>query len=651
MSPSLLPAPPPVSPSLVPAPPLKEWDVKQAKEGYHYMRDGVRVQAVRQNSGYLTFQRLCKCGCSEVAATNKQYNGYSKACWMIEQDRKALNEQRRADGTLPPFDSQESDSGKFYQRGETIGKAQSNGKVVKFNRLCGCPMACLRPVPDGKTMHGEPFKYAAGCSYAERCVETGCEKGQKHPSGRCCGCEQKHNHPDQKCKCGHSLPKKKTQCSNCDRKDEVASRKAARVHEVQTYLDDGTGLLPDPGGVSNAVARQVYVVQNAQDDYRPGLFVRGGNLWSRACVHVDDGKRCGQQAINGDHCNQHGGGYRCESGAHMDETPPCAKYTLGVTAGINGHPRPDLAGTRVCLRCLKQMDPANVAVKVYVHKEHLLLAGTVEVLRDRGWGWLVCGATNIATHDCEAGPSRRRMDLRLSMSARFLVDVEGDEHEHADRDTSCEHAKLAGHLVDAGAIGMSKAEAELYSDDLPDDLELERLAETDADTPEYVRLRAARKRLQARLLRDARTRDRVGTVVPKLRVLRINTDAFVAADGTRVGSLFANTHIQSEADVLKLKPSALFQPAVVQLAERIIDLYMAQLDDAFVDTHKQLDVEYLRYSGCRRDGLDTTNAVPALLAERAKRARETNDDDDDARRAAYKRAAAERKAGKQKAVD
>ena len=57
---------------------------------------------------------------------------------------------------------------------------------------------------------------------------------------------------------------------------------------------------------------------------------------------------------------------------------------------------------------------------------------------------------------------------------------------------SCEDRKLAGHLVDLGAVAYTKEEGALWADGTLDDLALARLEETAEDTKETRDLRKRR---------------------------------------------------------------------------------------------------------------------------------------------------------------
>ena len=88
---------------------------------------------------------------------------------------------------------------------------------------------------------------------------------------------------------------------------------------------------------------------------------------------------------------------------------------------------------------------------------------------------------------------------------------------------------------------------------------------------EMERLRIARARASQRVLRDFAARRRSGVAAPKLHCVRFNCDQYVAADGTRVGGLFTHTGAQT-SDVLKLKPTRAFAPAIRSLVDRLLRL-------------------------------------------------------------------------------
>ena len=105
-------------------------------------------------------------------------------------------------------------------------------------------------------------------------------------------------------------------------------------------------------------------------------------------------------------------------------------------------------------------------------------------------------------------------------------------------------------------------------------------------------------------------------LAPKLHVLRINPDAFVADDGTKVGALFYTTGDKAKDAQLRLRPTKAFKAAIKRLVDRLIALCDAQADDAWFAARPELTVEYFRYDGCARDGTDPNGAVAAAHAAR-----------------------------------
>jgi hypothetical protein len=438
------------------------------------------------------------------------------------------------------------------------------------------------------------------------------------------------------------------------------NKRDAQAQALQALLESDDRLEPAPARGEKGEYGVYYAKLNPQNNQKPFVFrVTPGGKPVACCMAPVDGRLCLQQAHSNpdretlDRCIRHGGGYRCAvEGMHMEAAvPPLAEYKLTANASSVGQnntrfPRPEMAGTHACMRCLKSYEPSHPAVKSYLYKEHIVVGGIAAELHDRGLGHLVLGAGSITTHDCETGVSRRREDLDIYMGEGLIFDFENDEHQHDDRSTSCSHAKLAGHLVDRGAPSFTKEEGELWDAPHPTDKALDELADTPADTPAMQRLRRARKAANERVLRAyaaqsrARARGDADAVVPKLHCLRFNCDSFVAADGTRVGGLITERTSASD-DVLARGPSKLFKPAIVRLVDRILELIELAKDDAWYDAHKTWEVEYWRYDGCAVDGSDG-GAVAAAHA-----ARPATDDVSAAGRArvdAYKAAARKRKA-------
>jgi len=626
---------------------LERWNSTTAVEGCRYRYShktygGVVVVAVRKpTQKNCSFVMLCRCGCGKFAKSE----GYAMVCATREKVKADVAAARLPDGSLPEFKGASREvAGTYCQRNGIEGRATKRGNCAQFLRFCACG-TCFR------LTHNSSMSLAPGCSTAPRCenVIDGVRCKAAQCRGNLCSVCYNIQRSGQCPRCPQGLPVGGLQCLNCDAKDARAAKR--QLHEpallalVEAGARDGREV-----NAWDAEVNVVYVVHNPQDGQRPRLVLRSGNSWRSACTHRSEGKLCTnivQRTNDGSTtlCHRHGGGMRCESGVHdADEgVPPYAGYVLSDACR-----QVPMRGKRVCRTCLIKFDPDNLAVDVIFHKEHVFLDALAQELHKRLWGWLTCGKTNIATHDCAAGESRRRMDLMLAMSRRFLTDVEGDENEHVDRSTSCEHAKLSGHLIDAGLAGLSRSESRrddvLYAEGLPSDADLTKLEGTDADTEDFAKLRAARKALNDHVVRRNQDREADRNLI-RLRVLRVNLDGFTAADGSRVGSMFTSVRVQTKADVFKYKLSAEGKRAIPLVVDRILEIYMLQLDDAFVESHKTLEVEYFRYSGCDRDGVDRQGLAVVEIAARENGERAKRVAEDAARREAFK---AHAKAKKQK---
>jgi hypothetical protein len=376
----------------------------------------------------------------------------------------------------------------------------------------------------------------------------------------------------------------------------------------------------------NGWARGVkHAMQSMHRGQNWGLYVLSCNRPKLACQHP----KCVQLAQptpdkGTTHCVQHGGGPRCEaSGAHvLDPPPPHASYKFSSAVACNGTPRPEWVGKPACLSCLKQLDPSNVAVKVLARKEDLTVAAIDQGLYDAGYPEIAAVTSSILTHDCAEGPSRRRKDLAVAFCRRLLGDFEQDEGQHKDRALSCERRKLAGHMIDAGASGLTHDESKLWDETLPDDIALEEMLETPADTAAMRALRRKRAAVITRLVREVNARKFASShgdadaIVPKLHTIRFNCDDYIANDGYKAGSLFKVTEVTNKDVPFVVDTTDAFAPAIKAVVKRIIELWHLCKDEAWIDAHRELEVEYWRYDGCGRDGRDPDMAVARAHAAR-----------------------------------
>jgi hypothetical protein len=521
---------------------------------------------------------------------------------------------------MPPKLKSAADLEKWEEKKGFKGVIASGGfKILRKCVECDQPTNGLDEPKCGK--HGGKRQVQV----RDECHVDGCTKRANQANGTMCnGCWVAADPAERGCPGCQRETKHKSRpdglCANCVGKAGVKAKREARRPELAQLCED-EGIEEGPTDVADAAFGTRYAVLNKHDDYMPHVCVRSGKELRRACAV----RGCVHEAKNvpgtpKTHCFGHGGGHRCAvEGAHLVEVEergfaPYAGYVLSEQCALNGVPKPEWAGTRCCMGCLKRLEPTHAAVRVHVRKEHLMVAAIAEALHARGRGDLV----GKLRHDCAAGPSRRRADLALRPSGRFLIDFENDEDQHKDRTTSCERRKLAGHLADHGAPAYSEAEGKLWDPPHPSEEELEALRGTPSDTPALERLRLDRRRATQRVLRDYAVANRglgEGEVLaPKLHVLRANCDRFVAADGTKVGALFHSTGDKALDAAMRLKPTKAFAPAVARIADRLAALCDAQADDAWFEARPELTVEYHRYDGCARDGADPNGAVAAAHA-------------------------------------
>ena len=238
--------------------------------------------------------------------------------------------------------------------------------------------------------------------------------------------------------------------------------------------------------------------------------------------------------------------------------------------------------------CLRNLDPWNVAVKRHVRKECVAVKFLAQALHDKGLGRLV-SLRDGAVHDCPLGDSRRRPDLRFKMSNRFVVLWENDEKQHRRVTTSCENAKIAGTLIDLGAPGYTHEEDALFED-----------ANASVDIDDNLALYKKRQRAIARVLRDARKKQRDGEAMPKVFLIRWNCDEYVDFSGVERPSLFQPTHVQKNESADAVETIALTEEGEEELkkvADRLIELYNLQLDEAWWTALPELTIEYRLYDG------------------------------------------------------
>ena len=155
--------------------------------------------------------------------------------------------------------------------------------------------------------------------------------------------------------------------------------------------------------------------------------------------------------------------------------------------------------------------------------------------------------------------------------------------------TSCENAKIAGTLIDLGAPGYTHEEAALFEG-----------ANAPVDIDDNLALYNKRQRAVARVLRDARKKQRDGEPMPKVFLIRWNCDEYVDFLGVKHPSLFRYTHVQKNEGVDDPATIALTEEGKEELkkiADRLIELDNLQLDEAWWNALPELTIEYHRYDG------------------------------------------------------
>ncbi len=571
---------------------LEEWDPKTAVLGRRYwrMKNGERqtgTARMAKKARHCTFEPHCKCGCGQRAQGNVTLQGYAPGCWTRINTIAAVAAARAANGgVLPAYKGERRETaGTYCQVNGVEGRAQSSGIKTVWRPFCACG-ACwaLTRSPN--------WPYAVGCKEGPRCTRVVdgvcCHRGRAHGE-LCVLCYNETHHA--RCPtvgCGGFLFR--GQCIACKRRAVAEGQRQAYVSAIDALVANG---YRDGRTVNSwdAEFRVAYVRHNKQNGQRPHLVVRIGRKWRTACGAVDGGAPCGrtaQQSNDGTstYCIRHGGGARCTSGVHSldDGVAPYAGYTVSDACT-----QVPLRGVCVCLPCLRYFDPENIAVRVYVKKEDLALAGVAECLIEIGCGDMCIGRKARMVQDCATGKSKRRMDTDVPLPTDLVFgDLEIDENQHKDREQSCEQRKLVGHWIDKGA-------------------------------PQEVGASSS-------------------APVPKLYVVRFNCDGYVDDQGVRHPSLFNRTGVQSEDELLKLEP---VQPRFKEACMRVAQLLKQLHDDCtrpeFVDGLKSWTVVYFRYDGCRADGSDP-GGVAEAVARRVVGAKET------AQVEAYKRHAKKRKA-------
>lgn len=488
----------------------------------------------------------------------------------------------------------------------------------------------------------------------DKCAENGCNNS-RHGGGDFC---QTHSiKPEHKCSTEGCKERKLIEtgkCATCNKKDRRAANYDADYKRLilDTDFCTQTGSVPLPnGGIPKLadLSRGVkYAMLTDLPNRKVVVKVLCGHTMTLACHHT----RCKQFAQSNEDgkvffCTQHGGGKRCIAICGVDDAgnplcPNTSKYRISDQARLAQAtgppvPRPDLVGQWACKSCLTRVDPSNEAVKLKVRIEDVVMAAFNEKLLEMDRSELTPEELATTTYDCVDGPSKRRAD-RLKKEAGYHLQIEPDEHQHADRLAGCERAKLSGHLIDAGAAHFTDDEAVLWEGKPgepkpPGDDALDAMIKAEGKDSLWARkLQYARARAVRRVERDSRTNERnlhkEGKVLPKRLVIRFNTHEFTAACGTKVGPLVrpVNSTLKvtnkpkghednKHETIVSLVPTGRMDAAITTLVEVYLDhLLKARTDPTWLAEQPDLKCIYLRYSGCDLDGVDREGTVAAVYA-------------------------------------
>ena len=369
-----------------------------------------------------------------------------------------------------------------------------------------------------------------------------------------------------------------------------------------------------PYAATNADAKKgvKHWSENSQDDYKPWLVLKGSENFEAACHESGCHSKATHNGRDKINCVKHGGGRRCEVHYVDMANPPFVHshhqtISVNATLRIDGKdvPQPDVVGKFACLRCLRRYDPNHTCIRTFVRKEVMIVNAIVELLYEKGYGFLV-GPKSGSLHDCPLGPSLRRPDVFIDSTPNYKEAVEIAEGQHKDRTTSCEHAKLAGTLMDLGAPGFTKAEGVA--------MDLTEHAIKALPPHEQPAINAARKRAVERVSRDYRTAMRTASgsgdsmIAPKFHVEDINPDSYMR-NGKRVPSLFQkpkgvnDNHGKAWEEDEPLQPSPEFVPAIEKIVNGIIERHeLAKNDPAWLEGKKELEVVYSRYDTTESTG-------------------------------------------------
>jgi len=116
-----------------------------------------------------------------------------------------------------------------------------------------------------------------------------------------------------------------------------------------------------------------------------------------------------------------------------------------------------LAGLYACLGCLVVLDALNPVARLRM-REFKVISGVVHFIRtELGRPDIADAIQELGVNDCAEGPSMRRGDHVFRILMTLIGQIEVDEGNHVGYNTSCETAKVAGHIADRNGINQRSA--------------------------------------------------------------------------------------------------------------------------------------------------------------------------------------------------
>ena len=155
--------------------------------------------------------------------------------------------------------------------------------------------------------------------------------------------------------------------------------------------------------------------------------------------------------------NQLCGPHAREAGAYEPpKRPQCAN--CGCDARYRFSAESKFADEHACLPCLSTLDKGHPIV-MRKARELKCIGAIVHMIAELGRPDIANTIKWLGRNDCPEGPSRRRGDHVFPIITTLVGQLEVDEDNHRGYSTSCETAKVAGHICDRNGIDMRSVDA------------------------------------------------------------------------------------------------------------------------------------------------------------------------------------------------